>query len=76
MYRLITHCGCKPENLVHFLDFIDQYPTDILSIDALEMDLIKYLDKHEIKCVAYIKNVSTKYQLKHLYVWVHNQKYK
>ena len=64
----------KFDDLISFLKFIDQYPSDPLNIHSIEDILIQYLDSNahlQIPC-EYIKNICMKYQLKHLYVYIHN----
>ncbi len=60
----------NPENLNEFLNFIDQYPSDVISINNLENDLINYMKVHKIIPDFFIKNMSMKYQLKYMYVHI------
>jgi hypothetical protein len=64
----------SPEEFVDFLNLIDKYPTDILSIDLLENQLIYYTNKYDILMNNDINALIIKYQLKHMYLSVH-QKY-
>jgi hypothetical protein len=63
-------------DLVLFLRFIDQYPLKHLSIDRkMEIQLIRYIDKnkfHEIKNDHTFYDLVEKYQLKYLYMHLHN----
>ncbi len=62
----------KPIDLISFLKFIDQYPSNSISIDILEQPLIQYIEKHNI-VDEFLKNICLKYQFKKMYVYFHNQ---
>ncbi len=64
----------EADDLIIFLKFIDQYPSNIISIDQLENDLIDFLHKNLIIPCDYILSTCKKYQLKRLYVFIHNKK--
>jgi hypothetical protein len=66
----------KPVDLVLFLKFIDQYPTNSLSIDLIEQELIEYLSKHKIEINRSIEELCVRHQLKYMYIYIHNQGYK
>jgi ankyrin repeat protein len=53
-----------------FLSFIDQYPTKYVSLDSLEIDLIKYMKFNDICPNVYIRNLCNKYQLKYMYLYI------
>ena len=57
-------------DFVDFLNFIDRYPTDILSIGLLEKEIIIYMDKNKIYEDEIINNICKKYQLKYLYLFL------
>ncbi len=61
------------EDLIQFLNFIDQYPTKMLSMESIEKSLVSYLNnnKIEIEIDSEILNLCRKYQLKHLYLYIH-----
>ena len=68
----------RPCDIVQFLNHIDQYPTDFLTISSIECDLIKYLDteSHEIvfeELIPRLKEISMRCRLKRLYLWIHNK---
>jgi hypothetical protein len=68
----------RPEDIIPFLEHIDQYPTDFLTICTIENDLIKYLDadSHEIvfgDMIPCLKTISMRCRLKRLYLWIHNK---
>jgi hypothetical protein len=52
-----------------FLNFIDKYPTRDLSIDLLEMSLIKYMEKNNIPFNDVIKKFCRKYHLKYMILY-------
>jgi NADH:ubiquinone oxidoreductase subunit E len=65
----------KPCDLIPFLDHIDQYPTDFLTINTIECDLIRYLNTctHFEEMIPCLKNISLRCRLKRLYLWIHNK---
>jgi hypothetical protein len=67
----------RPQDIVSFLNHIDQYPTDFLTICTIECDLIRYLDTvHEIvfeDLIPNLKDISMRCRLKRLYLWIHNK---
>jgi NADH:ubiquinone oxidoreductase subunit E len=68
----------KPCDLILFLDHIDQYPTDFLTICTIEDDLIKYMDTDSQDIVfedliPCLKTISLRCRLKRLYLWIHNK---
>ena len=62
-----------PVDFCEFLMFIDQYPTNQLSIDLLEKELIIYMDLHKIIHDEYIFEICNKYQLKFMYIYLHQK---
>lgn len=64
-----------PKDLIPLLKFIDQYPTDVFAINLIEIQLINYMYTNSIVPCKYIKNICNKYQLKYLYLLVHNSEY-
>ncbi len=68
----------KPYDFIKFLKLIDQYPTKFLSIDRIEMHIIKYIDneKNIIDIdMDYLIGMIKKYELRIMYIWMHNRKY-
>ena len=59
----------KPDDLISFLKFIDQYPSKILSIDKIENELVIFMNKYKIDSNDYIKNIASRYRLKYLYLY-------
>lgn len=65
----------KPIDFVPFLRFIDQYPTYYLAINLIETQLVRYIETNSIILCDYIKSICIKYQLKYMYLLIHNNKY-
>ena len=73
-----------PSDIMQFLRFIDQYPTESLSINKLELDIVDYFDnllkdKTEDKINnntfdSELEVMCEKYKLKCLYLFIHNEK--
>ena len=61
----------SPDELLDFLNLIDKYPTDILSIDKLEIDICDFMIKHKIVPCQGIINLTHRYQLKYMYLYIH-----
>ena len=57
-----------------FIEFIDQYPTDILSIDKIEHQILNYLLNHNISPDVWMEGLVARYGLKYLYLCMHNKK--
>lgn len=67
----------KEEDFMEFITFLDKYPTKHLSIDKLDGQIVKYLQKHNIKNACIDDNlvsICKRYKLKDLYLYFHNQK--
>ena len=62
------------DNFIDFLKFIDQYPSIYVSVDKIERWIIKYIDDKNIVCGDFLKKLCDKYQLKYMYVMMHNKK--
>lgn len=62
------------EEFINFIKFIDQYPTKFVSIDQIENQIIQYIDKNKIVYCDYLKDVCNKYELKSMYLDIHNKK--
>jgi NADH:ubiquinone oxidoreductase subunit E len=67
----------NPEDIILFLEHIDQYPTDFLTISSIECDLIRYLDTNSQNIgepmIPHLNQISLRCRLKRLYLWVHNK---
>jgi len=67
----------EPEDIIPFLDHIDQYPTDFLTISSIECDLIRYLDANsqniDDPMIPCLKEISLRCRLRRLYLWIHNK---
>jgi hypothetical protein len=65
-----------PNDIIYFLKHIDQYPTDILSIDKIEQNLIEYFDtmQYNVAYDMYLRDICHRYKLKRLYLCLHNKK--
>jgi NADH:ubiquinone oxidoreductase subunit E len=67
----------RPCDIPMFLDHIDQYPTDFLTICTVENDLINLLDLMDTvseELIQSLKHISVRCRLKRLYLWIHNKK--
>lgn len=68
----------EPQDILSALDHIDRYPTESLSIKLIEHQLIRYFDQMTTECqsicLKYLIDLSSRYGLKYLYLWIHNQK--
>jgi hypothetical protein len=62
-----------PKDFIDFLNFIDKYPTTVLSINLLEHQLLRYMKHNNILPDHEIHGLIAKYQLKHLYLSVHKK---
>jgi hypothetical protein len=58
-----------------FIKFIDRYPSKYVSINILQDDIIKYFNNHELSYDVFIKDICERYQLKPLYIAIHNKKF-
>lgn len=63
-----------PNDLIALLKFIDQYPTNELDIDEIGSDIVRYCVKHNIADDGMLSEITNRYQLKELYVYLHNKK--
>lgn len=61
-----------PEDFMKFIIFIDGYPTDYVSIEHLEDDLIEYMKNNVIGMNDRLKDIIKKYKLKKMYLYCHN----
>lgn len=64
----------QPQHIDKFIKFIDQYPSIKLSVDQLEIELINYFAANAIKYSQYMIDIIEKYQLKYMYIDLHNKK--
>jgi len=72
----------RPRDIVCTLDHIDRYPTLSVSISSMEYQLIDYFDQlvsgrkdqSQWVCTRYLMDLSHRYGLKSLYLWIHNYK--
>ncbi len=65
----------KPNDIEQFVKFIDQYPLDCLSVDLIEFQLIEYFNENSIEYNQYMKDICVKYQLRKMYISIHNKIY-
>lgn len=65
----------QEQHFIPFLKFIEQYPGSSCSIEKLEKYIVKYIDKTGIEYCEYLKYICYKYQLKSMYLSMHNRKY-
>lgn len=70
----------KPCDFIKFLKLIDQYPTQILSINRIEKQIIGYFfdfyqEVHNDIDFKYLEDILRKYNFKLVYLMMHNKKY-
>ena len=63
-----------PGDIIQFIKFIDQYPTQTLSINKLEFKILEYFENEEIVCGSELDDICDRYKLKLLYLYLHNEK--
>lgn len=68
-----NHIPC--EEFIEFLKFIDQYPTFYCSIKINENQIVRYINKNKVPDSDYLKYLCEKYQLKSMYLNMHNKKF-
>ena len=66
-------------DFIKFLKFIDQYPTDTLTIDKLESRIVEYFESQMSQCdniflMDDLELLCEKYGLKCMYLFLHNKK--
>lgn len=70
----------QPCDFIPFLKFIDQYPTVNLSIDTMEIDICFYVNENmtfvDADSFEYLGKITDKYNLKYMYLNIHNYKLK
>ncbi len=73
----------EPKNIIEFLSFIDQYPTESLSINKLEQEIVDLFEQNvpseetnKISFSSKLEEMCEKYKLKSLYLLIHNEKYR
>ncbi len=57
----------KPNDILSFLKFIDQYPSTYLLIENLETPIVDYFDLNNIHMNDEIKKLCSKYQFRYMY---------
>lgn len=60
----------KPADIIQFIEFIDQYPTNLLKISNFETDIVKYFVMHKIPSPKSMRYLCDKYQLKLMYLLI------
>ncbi len=68
----------EPRHMMQFLNFIDQYQTETLSINKLEIDIVDFFDKVQDESYDFSSNgelgiMCEKYKMKCLYLFMHNK---
>jgi hypothetical protein len=64
------------DDFIIFLKFIDQYPSVQISIRGIEDQIIQYVTKYNATKEVYFKTIYERYDLKKLYLHMHNLKLK
>lgn len=81
LYIKALHCKkiliheIQVNDINQFVQFIDQYPSDVLSIDLIEGQLINYFNENRIRYDQSIHDICMKYKLKRMCVEIHNHIY-
>jgi hypothetical protein len=65
----------KPKDIESFVRLIDQYSTLDLSIEKMEWRLVQYFIINKIIPSDQIKDMCNRYNLKYMYMWIHNCNY-
>ena len=71
--RQINLNDIDPGDIINFIEFIDRYPTDRLSLNDISIDqeLMCYFSAHHIDPGS-IKEIIIRYGLKYMYLYMHN----
>jgi hypothetical protein len=62
------------KDFIVFLKFIDQYPLKCMNINDIESDIVRYCAKYNV-IDSMLSEIASRYQLKELYIYLHNKKY-
>jgi hypothetical protein len=65
----------ETKDIIPFIKFVDQYPTNILMISNLERPLITFFAKHKIEYDSFMKDICNRYQLKLMYLVIKLQEF-
>jgi hypothetical protein len=63
------------DDFLEFLHWIDKYPTNVLSIDNFENEIVKYILVNKVPIDDYINELTSRYRLKHFYILINNKYY-
>jgi hypothetical protein len=63
----------EPEDIFEFIKFLDQYPSNDLSIDKLELDLVEYFEANNIHFNEIILDICKRYKFRYMYLHMHNK---
>ena len=72
LYKHFDINKINPNDIHHLVQLIDQYPLDSLTVNKIEFELIDYFRKYSIKYDQWMKNICTRYQLRFMYMDIHN----
>ena len=61
------------DDIDHFIQFVDRYPTTVISINTMEDQIINYFDSNKITFSQNMRDIFIRYRLKRTYISMHNQ---
>lgn len=66
----------KPEDFYNFISLVDMFPAvEHYNMKTIETEIIHYIKKYEINVTPQLHEIIDKYQLRHLYAYVHKKLY-
>jgi len=60
-------------DFIEFIKFVDLYPTNILSVAKLEMEIVKYCENNKFD-YSQLEELCDRHRLKYLYLFLHKNK--
>ena len=63
-----------PKDMLQFLRFVEQYPSTVLTIESLELQLIRYIESNNIELNDDYLELFTRCKLKRMYYYLHESR--